>query len=145
MRPEPELIHATAVMIGEIGVLLLGPSGSGKSDLALRLVDRGATLIGDDYLHAAKIDGGLQVTVPDRIAGLIEVRGVGIMPLPHRPSAPIALAIALSNAGDGEERLPEPREIVIAGAPIPIYSLVPFPASAPIKVELLVSRLKEHL
>ncbi|KTW03340.1 HPr kinase/phosphorylase [Sphingomonas sanguinis] len=141
---EPELIHATAVAIGETGVLLLGPSGAGKSDLALRLIDRGATLIGDDYLHARQVDGSLQVVVPDRIAGRIEVRGVGIMPLPHRPTATIGLAIRLVSEIEGEERLPEPRETVIAGVTIPVYSLVPLPASAPIKVELLVSCLKER-
>ncbi|KTT73379.1 HPr kinase/phosphorylase [Sphingomonas sanguinis] len=141
---EPELIHATAVAIGETGVLLLGPSGAGKSDLALRLIDRGATLVGDDYLHARQVDGDLQVVVPDRIAGLIEVRGVGILPMPHRPTATIGLAISLASEAEGEERLPNPRETVIAGVTIPLYSLVPFPASAPIKVELLVSRLKER-
>ncbi|WP_322963715.1 HPr kinase/phosphorylase [Sphingomonas fuzhouensis] len=136
-----ELIHASCVAIGDVGVLLRGPSGSGKSDLALRLIDRGATLIADDYVAATCIDGALHVTVPERIAGLIEVRGVGILPLPYRPTAIIGLVIDL---GD-EERLPDPQDTVIAGVTIPIYRLNPLPASAPIKVELLVSRVKERL
>lgn len=137
------LIHATCVLMGDMGVMLRGPSGCGKSDLALRLIDRGAMLIGDDYVEAEVIDGSLRVTVPDRIAGLIEVRGVGIMPAPYRASATIRLVIELGVEPDIEERLPEPRQTVIAGVRIPIYRLNPFWASAPIKVELLASRLKE--
>lgn len=138
-----ELIHATCVLIGDVGVMLRGPSGAGKSDLALRLIDRGATLVGDDYVEAAAVDGTLHVTVPPRIAGLIEVRGVGILPVHHRPHATIHLVIDLVTDTLIEERLPEPRQTVIAGVTLPIYRLNPRPASASIKVELLVSRLKE--
>ncbi|GAA3269916.1 HPr kinase/phosphorylase [Sphingomonas yabuuchiae] len=138
-----ELIHATCVTIGGTGVMLRGPSGTGKSDLALRLIDRGAVLIGDDYVEAAARDGTLHVTVPERIAGLIEVRGVGILPFPYRASATIGLVVELHVDSDAEERLPEARQTVIAGVSLPIYRLNPRPASAPIKVELLASRLKE--
>jgi len=141
---ETELIHATGLVIDGVGVLLTGPSGAGKSDLALRLIDRGATLIGDDYLHARQDGTMLRVTVPDRIAGLIEVHGVGIVPVPYDGSAVISLVIALVSGSDAEERLPDVRDTVIAGVTLPIYSIAPFPASAPIKVELLVSRLKER-
>lgn len=144
MQQDSELIHATGLVIDGVGVLLTGPSGAGKSDLALRLIDRGAVLIGDDYLHAQQNGTALRMTVPDRIAGLIEVRGVGIMPVQHNTSATIGLVIALVPAPEAEERLPDPRETVIAGVTLPIYSIAPFPASAPIKVELLVSRLKER-
>ncbi|WP_294235472.1 HPr kinase/phosphorylase [uncultured Sphingomonas sp.] len=137
-----ELVHATCVLIDGMGVMLRGASGAGKSDLALRLIDRGATLIADDYVRAGVEDGHLHVSVPDRIAGLMEVRGVGILPMPYRPSARIALVIELVAA---EDRLPEPDETVIAGVPLPIYRLTPLSASAPIKVELMVSRLKERL
>lgn len=142
---EPELVHATGVVIDEIGVLLVGASGAGKSDLALRLIDRGATLIGDDYLQARNVSGALQVAVPGRIAGLIEVRGVGILPRLYHATAMIRAVFALSNEPGWEERMPEPHTTVIAGVTLPIYRLNPFPASAAIKVELLVSRLKERL
>lgn len=138
-----ELIHATCVTIDGTGVMLRGPSGTGKSDLALRLIDRGAVLIGDDYVEATARDGILHVTVPERIAGLIEVRGVGILLYPYRASATIGLVVELHVDPDAEERLPEARQTVIAGVSLPIYRLNPRPASAPIKVELLASRLKE--
>lgn len=135
-----ELIHATCVAIDGVGVLLRGPSGAGKSDLALRLIDRGAVLVGDDYLHATARVDTLWVAVPDRIAGSIEVRGVGIVAMPHRPEAPVALVVDLGE----EDRLPEPAEVIIAGIALPIVRLNPFPASAAIKVELLLSHRKER-
>lgn len=138
-----ELIHATCVMIGGVGIMLRGSSGAGKSDLALRLIDRGAVLIGDDYVEATARDGALHVTVPERIAGLIEVRGVGIVPVPYQASAIVSLIVELPVDPDLEERLPEARQTVIAGISLPIYRLNPRPASTPIKVELLASRLKE--
>lgn len=138
-----ELVHATCVTIGGIGVMLRGTSGAGKSDLALRLIDRGAVLIGDDYVEATARDGALYVTVPDRIAGLIEVRGVGILSFPYQAAATIGLVVELLADPNIEERLPECRQTVIAGVSLPIYRLNPRPASAPIKVELLASRLKE--
>ncbi|WP_230480449.1 HPr kinase/phosphorylase [Sphingomonas sp. Leaf21] len=142
--PLPELIHGTCVAIGETGVLLRGPSGAGKSDLALRLIDRGAMLVGDDYLHVGERDGAVGVTVPATIAGRIEARGVGIVALPYRASATIGLVIDLSSEPGDEERLPEDRETILAGVALPLYRLNPFPASAPIKVELMVMRLKDR-
>ncbi|OMJ32260.1 aldolase [Sphingomonas sp. Sph1(2015)] len=139
-----ELIHATCVMIGGVGIMLRGSSGAGKSDLALRLIDRGAVLIGDDYVEATARDGALHVTVPERIAGLIEVRGVGIVPVPYQASAIVSLIVELPVDPDLEERLPEARQTVIAGISLPIYRLNPRPASTPIKVELLASHLKER-
>lgn len=138
--PGSELIHATCIAIDGAGVLLRGPSGAGKSDLALRLIDRGAVLVGDDYLHATARDDMLWVAVPDRIAGSIEVRGVGIVAMPHRPEAPVALVVDLGE----EDRLPDPAEVIIAGIALPIVRLNPFPASAAIKVELLLSHRKER-
>ena len=138
--PGFELIHATCVAIDGAGVLLRGPSGAGKSDLALRLIDRGAVLVGDDYLHATARGDTLWVAVPDRIAGSIEVRGVGIVAMPHRPEAQVALVVDLGE----EDRLPEPAEVIIAGIALPIVRLNPFPASAAIKVELLLSHRKER-
>ena len=96
-----ETVHATCVAILGRGVLLLGESGAGKSSLALRLIDRGAMLVGDDRvcLHA---ENGLVAYAPGVLAGLIEVRGLGIFSLPFRRKAPLALAVALA----GSERLP---------------------------------------
>lgn len=98
-------IHASCVAIGARGVLLLGPSGAGKSDVALRLIDGGAKLVADDrtILFAAK--GALQARAPASIAGLLEIRGVGIVALPVRARVKIALVVRLGREG---ARLPEP-------------------------------------
>ncbi|MEO7680691.1 MAG: aldolase, partial [Sphingomonas sp.] len=90
-----ERIHATTVAIRGRGVALLGASGSGKSDLALRLIDRGAVLVSDDYTEIGAIDGVVMAKAPRTIAGLIEVRGVGIVTVPHLDNVEIALAVQL--------------------------------------------------
>ncbi len=128
-------VHATAVSIGGSGVLLLGRPGSGKSDLALRLIDRGAVLIADDRVHIAA-DGTLHPA--PSLAGLIEVRGVGILPMPHLSGMPAVLAIDLDGA---PHRLPEPDVRTLGGLCLPCIALSAFEASAPQKVELAVAQL----
>jgi len=136
-------IHATAVAIDGCGILLLGPSGAGKSDLALRLIDRGAKLIADDRVDLA--DDGLRVilSAPARIAGLIEVRGLGILRFAH-VTAPLELAVELV-AADAVDRLPEPDAELVCGRKIPLVRLNPFELSAPIKVELALSHAPHHV
>lgn len=90
----------------DAGVLILGESGSGKSDLVLRLIERGAVLVADDRVELFCAGGNLWGRAPKRLAGLFEVRGVGIVALPFRGEAAIALAIALQDQ-DGISRLPE--------------------------------------
>ena len=85
-------IHATCVARGEAGVLLLGPPGSGKSDLALRLLDCGFSLVADDRVD---IENGI-ARAPHGLAGLLEVRGLGIVALPHADAARLALAVDLA-------------------------------------------------
>ncbi len=129
-----ETVHATSVAIGGRGVLLYGPSGAGKSDLALRLIDRGAKLISDDYTIVQSIGGQLSASAPATIAGMMEVRGLGVVDMPHIGEAPLALIIDLAQHID---RMPgDPEEWLVAGAPLPVVRLSPFEASAPIKVEL---------
>ena len=102
-------IHATCVRIGRQGVLLLGKSGSGKSDLALRLIGRGAVLVADDRCDLSVVGGALTAAAPKTIAGLIEVRGVGLVEYPYATRARIALAVDLSAPAP---RLPEPHGFV---------------------------------
>lgn len=129
-----ETIHATSVAIDGQAVLLAGPSGTGKSDLALRLIDRGAVLVSDDYTLIKRIDGRLIATAPINIIGKIEVRGIGVIDLPYVAEAPVALLIDLS---DLVERLPDAPEMrMIAGVNVPVVKLVPLEPSAPIKAEL---------
>jgi serine kinase of HPr protein (carbohydrate metabolism regulator) len=129
-----ETLHATGVAIEGRTVLLCGPSGSGKSDLALRLIDRGALLVSDDYTLVKRVDGRLIATAPSTIAGQMEVRGIGIVALPHQDEAPIALLIDLC---EQVERMPMERASrTVAGIQVPVAKLNPFEISAPIKVEM---------
>ena len=126
-------LHATAVAIDGAGVLLLGASGSGKSDLALRLIDRGAELISDDYTLLTRDGDALIASAPATIAGLIEVRGIGIVPLPHRPTVRIALLARLDVT---PARMPEARVERLCDVSVPVVALDPREPSAPIKLEI---------
>ena len=129
-----ETLHATTVAIDGRAVLLMGPSGSGKSDLALRLMDRGAALVSDDYTVVTRVGGLLLASPPDRLAGKIEVRGIGIVAVEHCPSAPVSLIL---NLGSVPDRMPDqPKAAEIAGLLIPALPFAPLEASAPIKVAL---------
>lgn len=128
-----EMLHATAVAIGGMAVIIEGRSGSGKSDLALRLVDRGAVLIADDQTLLIRRGDILVARAPDSITGRIEVRGIGIVAMPHIADVPVALIVRL---GEEDQRMPERRARRIAGVQVRETTLDPFRASAPIKVEI---------
>ncbi|HEY1125088.1 MAG TPA: HPr kinase/phosphatase C-terminal domain-containing protein [Sphingobium sp.] len=131
-------IHATCVAIGGNGLLLMGTSGSGKSDLALRLIDRGAVLVSDDYTALTVVHGQLHASPPTNIAGLLEIRHIGIVNLPYVIDIPIALAIALD---EKPERMPDqPAMIDLLGLSLPCMALAGPEASAPIKAELALKR-----
>ncbi len=125
-------LHATAVALGGRGVVLTGPPGSGKSDLALRLIDRGAILIADDQILAEARDGALWLSPPPAIAGLIEVRGVGLVRVSCASDVPASLLVRLVGP---VPRLPEAETVELGGVAIPALTLAPFEASAALKVE----------
>ena len=127
------MLHASCVAIGGRGVLLTGGSGAGKSDLALRLIDRGATLVGDDGVAVAARAGRLHARPGPNIEGKIEVRGLGILTLPWK-EAPLALAVALDQPVPRmpDEMLPFR---LIEGLTLPAIALDPFEISAAVKVE----------
>lgn len=133
-----EQLNASCVSINGRGVLLFGPSGSGKSDLALRLIDAGATLVGDDQVMVECRDGNLYVSPCERIEGKIEARGVGILELPYVKAVPAALAIKLSHHED-IERMPNPAFFDCLGVQVPLLSLHAFDASTPAKIRLYLS------
>ena len=134
-------LHATAVArrtrVGWRAVQLRGPSGAGKSDLALRLISQGWWLVGDDYLEAWRSGEGLFVSAAETIAGLIEVRHLGVTPLPALPSARAALLIDCVREA---ERLPEPARETIEGVFLPRLELVALQPSAVAKVDLALRR-----
>lgn len=119
------VLQASAVVIAGRALLIEGPPGSGKSSLALALIDRGAGLIGDDAVTLTAKSGRLIAAPPPNIAGLLEVRGVGLTSLPVAPPAPVALILTLG--GPLPERLPEtplPTR-TIAGVAVPVLAFDP--------------------
>lgn len=142
---EEALIHGTCLAIGGEGVLLLGQPGSGKSDLALRLIDgagsglsgqmRGAMLVADDQVLIRRAEGRLIVSAPAALEGKLEIRGLGIASLPIERDVPLRLAIRLTPAPD-IERLPdlEKSRMDILGLAIPLVLLDPEKPSAPARV-----------
>lgn len=135
------LVHATCVSLGRRALLLRGPSGAGKSDLALRLVTAGAMLVADDQVTLTNMEGRLWAAAPKTIAGLLEVRGVGICKMPYRRRAIVDLAIDLVPS-DQMERLPEVGQVEVAGVPLPRYTLEPFAASSVAKVQLMMQEVR---
>lgn len=133
--PAMQRVHATCIALEGIGLLLRGPSGGGKSDLALRLIEGGARLVADDYVDLEVRGGRLVATAPETIAGLIEARGVGVLRIGNLPEVPVALVVDLVPAG-AVDRLPEPAHCNDFGLSLPLVRLDPFQASATAKVRL---------
>jgi len=133
-------IHASCVAAGSRGILLLGPSGRGKSDLALRLIDRGARLVADDRCDVWSDRGRLWCRPPAELAGKMEVRGIGIVEQPWTAPVPIALAVRLA---ERYERMPPANQVeTVAGQTLPAVTLSAFEASAPVKILLALDRLE---
>jgi HPr kinase/phosphorylase len=141
------LVHATAVALrhgkGWRAVLLRGPSGAGKSDLALRLIDSGDRLVADDQTRLTQQGRALLASAPPALAGLIEVRGLGIVKLKRSqllPSAPVGLLVDLVPPGK-VERLPDLCRENLLGIDFPRIELAPFEASAVTKLHLALTRI----
>jgi serine kinase of HPr protein (carbohydrate metabolism regulator) len=138
--PDRLTLDGTAVALGDAALLLTGPSGSGKSDLALRLIDSGALLIADDRVELVIVAGRLCAQAPGDMPpilhGLIEARGVGIMPVPTADGAvPLQWFVELVQ-GSEVERLPAAEQRVLLGHPVPLLRLAAFEASTVAKLRL---------
>lgn len=138
------LVHATAVLVDGVGVLIRRPSGSGKSDLALRLVDAGARLVADDQTALEAQGDTLLASAPRSIAGRLEVRGLGIVTVPWATTAVLGLLVDLVPPG-AIDRLPEPKLEELHGVKLPRIALTPFEASAPAKLRLAVAAQKNAI
>ena len=138
-RLSSETVHASTVASEGRAVLITGPSGSGKSDLALRLLDRGFSLVSDDQTIVRKEGNRLLASAPPNIAGKLEVRGIGIVDMETLSDVPVALLIELTS---DIQRLPDDsRERPILGVSLPIISIDAMTASAPSKVALALDRM----
>ncbi|MGQ0673139.1 MAG: HPr kinase/phosphorylase [Hyphomicrobium sp.] len=142
------LVHATAIAVGRRAALIRGPSGSGKSDLALRclavpvsgLVPRPARLVADDQCHLSRSADTITVTSPEAIRGRLEVRGLGILDVPCVAEAELALVIDLIGSAETYERLPDRSLTVeVLGLPVAWLALSAFEGSAALKVLLALS------
>jgi len=139
MSISAETVHASTVAIDGRAVLITGPSGSGKSDLALRLLDRGFTLVSDDQTIVKRQDGRLLASAPPTIAGKLEIRGIGIVDVDTLTDVPIALLVELAS---DIQRLPDDsRERPVLGIGVPLVSIDAMTASAASKVALALDRL----
>ena len=128
--------QATAVAIGGRAILIEGVSGSGNSSLALALIDRGASLVGDDGVLLGEIGGVLWAFQHPNTQGLIEIRNVGIARMPSVP-APVALAVTL--AEDAPRYIEEAGTRLIEGVAIPALSLWPETPALPLRAEWALS------
>ena len=138
-RISAETVHASTVALDGRAVVISGPSGAGKSDLALRLLDRGFTLVSDDQTLVRRDGDKLIATAPPNIAGKLEIRGIGIVEMERLSDVPVALIVELTS---DIQRLPDDsRERPILGVRLPLISIDAMTASAPSKVALALDRM----
>jgi serine kinase of HPr protein (carbohydrate metabolism regulator) len=138
-RLSAETVHASTVAKDGRAVLITGPSGSGKSDLALRLLDRGFTLVSDDQTIVKKDGNRLLASAPPTIAGKLEIRGIGIVEMERTDNVPVALIVELTS---DIQRMPDDgRERPILGIKLPFITIDAMPASAPSKVAIALDRM----
>ena len=122
------------------GVLIEGPSGTGKSDLALRLLDQGWALVADDQCELWASDGRVYGRAADTLKGLIEIRGLGIGPVVVRDLAPIALVARCADPAE-VERMPDGETVNLLNQPLPLLKIAALHASAPMKLGHALTRL----
>jgi serine kinase of HPr protein (carbohydrate metabolism regulator) len=138
-RLSAETLHASTVALDGRAVLISGPSGSGKSDLALRLLDRGFSLVSDDQTIVKKDGDRLLASAPPNIAGKLEIRGIGIVEVEQTENMSVALVVELTS---DIQRLPDDsRERPILGVRVPLITIDAMTASAPSKVALALDRM----
>ena len=134
-------IHATAVKLPAGGVLLTGPSGAGKSSLAYRLIARhAARLVADDRVCLIGHEHILYAEPPGRLAGLMEVRGIGILRMDYLARAQLDLGVELV-AADAVPRIAEPRYLESSGRHLPLIRLHAFDSDIHAKIDLALTHI----
>lgn len=142
---ERTIIHATLVSLQNKGVLLKGKSGTGKSDLALRLIEsKGALLVADDMVELKVDNNRLIGQAPQNLAGLLEVRGIGIVRYPYEKESTIDLIVDLQNTRENIERMPIMIKDVILGLEINKIDLYAEENSAPDKIVAALRKFEQN-
>ena len=137
-------LHATCIAIKQNGILLLGKSGAGKSDLALRLIEnKNAILVADDRVDIKKIDNKIFALPPHTIKGLLELRGIGIIKVSYLEQCDIKLAVNLVDDIKQIERMPENKFYEIQQVKIPMIDIYPFEVSATDKIVIKLKAILE--
>ena len=136
-------MHSSSVVIDDNGVLILGDSGSGKSDLALRLIDNGATLISDDISICRKNSNNIYLYCPPEIKGLLEVREIGIITVPFVEKIKLRLVVNLKS--NNNERFPKDSCFRILGIKIPIINIEGKNSSAVAKIKVKLNEIRETI
>lgn len=137
-------VHGTALIVNGVGVLLRGPPGTGKSDLALRLIDGGAQLVSDDQTVIENDSGRLRMSTNAVLEGLLEVHGVGIFPVPSTQDATLGLVIDLLGPNDKIPRMPDKEYAEVLGVRVRRLRMHGYRPSAPAKIRMLVANLDSN-
>ena len=137
-------VPGTCVEVEGLGVLFRGPTGSGKSDLALRLIDSGSRLIADDYTELSLENAAIIARAPQTIRGLLEVRGIGILKIGGALQTSLGVMIDLVTP-EQVERQPLDQSEELLGVHVPLFRLFPLEASGPAKVRLVVRQIKGEI
>ena len=136
-------VHSTSVVLDDNGILITGDSGSGKSDLALRLIDNGATLISDDVTICKKKINHIFLSSPHETKGLLEVREVGIITVPFVEQVKLRMVVKLIN--EKLERLPKKKICKLLGVDIPLLTINGLNSSSVIKVKVKLNEITEKI
>jgi len=133
--------HSTSVVIEDCGIMIIGCSGCGKSDLALRLIDSGATLISDDVTICKKRKNGIFLYSPKETKGLLEVREIGIITVPFTENVKLSLLVELIDK-EGE-RMPKRTKNILLGVKIPKIQIFGKNPSSVAKVKFKLNEVRE--
>ena len=136
--------YATAVTYCGFGILIRGPSGSGKSDLALRLIDDGAGLVADDQVIIKAVGQELYLSPPDSLSGLIEVRGIGVIKIEYVRDIRLRLVVELDPSNE-IQRTPIIKEELIKKIPVPVVNMHAFESSVLVKIKIILGYLEKKI
>tara|TARA_Y200000002_G_scaffold366190_1_gene356881 strand:+ start:780 stop:1205 length:426 start_codon:yes stop_codon:yes gene_type:complete len=139
---ELKRVHSSAIVLEDNGILIIGDSGSGKSDLALRLIDSGATLISDDITICEKKKNLIYLSAPLETRGLLEVREVGIITVPFVEGIILRMIVKLEDGG--LERIPQKKNYKIFGQKIPMLTINGKNSSSVVKVKVKLNEIQDE-